>query len=39
MLEMNIPIGDVDVRVGNPLENERPSREGREATKRCPEES
>ena len=39
---MNIPIGDDDVGVERSLkknENERPSREGRDATERCREES
>jgi hypothetical protein len=39
VLEMNIPIGDDDVKVEMSLKNERPPREGREATERCREES
>jgi hypothetical protein len=39
VLEMNILIGDDDVRVGKSLENERPPREGSEATEGCREES
>ena len=36
---MNIPIEDNDVKVEKLPKNERPPREGREATERCREES